>query len=78
MDLEIALNEIKKYMEGDYAIRGLTDNPRIDKNANYEQSEIFLSIVGWQEGIGDTSDMFYGCVYFEYEKGKYIQVDFNI
>lgn len=76
MDIEKAIKAITEWYKGEsFSIFGVTEEPIIE-DANFEQSDDFISVVGFQHSMGDSGDSFQGNVYFEYEKGKYIATSF--
>ena len=76
MDIETAFKEIDKWHDGEsYSIVGLTSKP-VGSSELFEQSDVFISVVGCQYSIGDSGDSFEGEIYFEYEAGKFIKTVF--
>ncbi len=78
MNVEVALQGIKDwYGDESYEVRQVTTEPKGEAE-DFEQSDVFLSVVGFQESVGMEGDSFTGSIYFEYEKGKFITTNFWI
>ncbi len=76
MHVETALKAIEKWYDGDsFQIGKITTEPQGDSD-DFEQSETFLSVVGYQHSVGTEGDSFQGSIYFEYEQGKFIATHF--
>lgn len=76
MHIETALKAIEDWYDGEgYQIGKITEEPR-GSSDDFDQSETFLSVVGWQNSVGMDGDSYHGGVYFEYEKGKFISTSF--
>jgi hypothetical protein len=76
MHVEKALKAIEEWYDGEsFEIGKITTDPVGDAD-DFDQSEHFLSVVGWQEQVGMEGDSFHGCIYFEFEKGKFISTSY--
>lgn len=77
MHVEEAVSAILEWYEGDdFVINGITETTE-GSAADFDQSEHFISVVGFQNSVGWGEDSFEGRVYFEFEKGKFISTSFR-
>lgn len=76
MDIEVALNAIKEWYEGEsFHIDGITTE-HIGDSDDFDQHKDFISVKGYQNSVGEDGDSFEGRIFFEFEKGKYIATSF--
>ena len=76
MHIEKAISAIKEWYDSEgFEIGGITETPK-GSSVDFDQSEAFISVVGYRHSIGMDGDSFHGQVFFEYEKGKFISTSF--
>jgi len=76
MDIETALKGMEDWYQGEsFSIGRVTTEPK-GSAEDFDQSDVFLSVVGYQESVGMEGDSYHGIIYFEFEKGKFISTQF--
>ena len=76
MHIETALKAIEDWYDGEsFQIGKITTEPKGNSD-DFDQSDSFISVVGYQYQDGTEGDSFHGCIYFEYEPGKFISTSF--
>ena len=76
MHVETAINAISEwYGDENFEIGRITTTPK-GSAEDFDQSDVFISVIGYQNSVGMGGDSFEGSIYFEFEPGKFISTRF--